>query len=79
MSAGRHGQAKIHGAVVDLTNVGVALLYDFDYQAHPDCKHALGPLQFIGTFPFVRSSTAEEFEPKPTRKVETPGSWDQLF
>jgi len=33
---------------------GVALLYDFDYRAKPEPAVAVGPLRFLGTFPFVR-------------------------
>lgn len=41
---------------------GIALLYDFDYQANPDWQHAVGPLRFIGSFRFVGTSATE-----PTR------------
>jgi hypothetical protein len=35
---------------------GVALLFDFDYRLNPDRRDAAGPLRFVGTFPFVRST-----------------------
>ena len=39
---------------------GVALLYDFDYQAAPSWQRPTGPLQCIGSFPFVGTRAAEE-------------------
>ena len=33
---------------------GVALLYDFDYRLNSTRRDAVGTLQFIGAFPFVR-------------------------
>jgi hypothetical protein len=35
---------------------GIALLYDFDYQAKANWKSASGPMRFVGTFPFARLS-----------------------
>lgn len=42
------------------TAQGIALLYDFDYQTAPDWQRKVGPLQFIGSFPFVGTSTSQE-------------------
>jgi immunity protein 22 of polymorphic toxin system len=47
------------------TAQGIALLYDFDYQAAPAWQRTVGPLQFIGSFPFVGTSEAQP--PKPGR------------
>ena len=60
------GAAFIDQAVVAASQLGIdtaqgiALLYDFDYQANPNWQRAVGPLRFIGTFPLIGSPTAEE-------------------
>ena len=38
---------------------GIALVYDFDYQAKPDWQPSIGPLTFIGTFSFRGTLEAE--------------------
>ena len=58
---------------------GVALVYDFDYQAAPDWQRAVGPLQFIGSFPFVRPSAAQEREPRRDRRIEVRNLVDDLL
>src|SRR5262245_61068698 len=35
---------------------GIALIYDFDYQAHDGWQCAVGPVRFIGTIAFTRTS-----------------------
>jgi hypothetical protein len=52
------------------TAQGIALLYDFDYQAIPGWQRAVGPLRFIGSFPFVGSSVAEELEPRRDPRID---------
>jgi hypothetical protein len=42
------------------TAQGIALIYDFDYQAAPDWQRTVGPLRFIGSFPFVGTSEAQQ-------------------
>ena len=49
---------------------GIALVYDFDYQAKPDWQHSIGPLTFIGTFPFCGTLEAEESTPKRDPRIE---------
>lgn len=49
---------------------GIALLYDFDYQAAPGWQRTSGPLQFIGSFPFVADSAAHEPEPSPDPRLD---------
>jgi hypothetical protein len=44
---------------------GIALLYDFDYQAKPAWRSAVGPLRFIGSFPFVGAPAAGKTNPVP--------------
>lgn len=48
---------------------GVALLYDFDYQAHPGWQNTVGPLQFIGSFPFVGPAAIDERPPKSDPRI----------
>jgi len=49
---------------------GIALLYDFDYQANEGWQLVVGPLRFIGSFPFVRDSTAEELQPRRDPRID---------
>jgi hypothetical protein len=56
---------------------GVALLYDFDYQAHPDRQSEVGPLSFIGSFAFVGSSTVDT--PRPDPRIEVRDIWDDVL
>ena len=49
---------------------GIALVYDFDYQAKPDWQHSTGPLTFIGTFPFHGTLEAEGSIPKRDPRIE---------
>lgn len=43
---------------------GIALLYDFDYDARPGWQRTVGPLRFIGSFAFVGASPAGDSEPR---------------
>jgi hypothetical protein len=52
------------------TAQGIALVYDFDYQAKPDWQRLVGPLTFIGTFVFVGMSGAEELKPRRDPRIE---------
>lgn len=36
---------------------GIALLYNFDYESKPNWTQAVGPMRFIGTFPFDGGSS----------------------
>jgi hypothetical protein len=47
------------------TSQGIALVYDFDYQAMPGWQTAVGPLTFLGTFP---SGGAVETVTSPPRR-----------
>src|SRR5262249_26540011 len=47
------------------TAQGIALVYEFDYQAKPDWQPAVGLLTFIGTFP---SGGAVEIDGSPPRR-----------
>jgi hypothetical protein len=49
---------------------GIALVYDFDYQAKPDWQRMIGPLTFIGTFPFRGAIEAEGSTPKRDPRIE---------
>lgn len=49
---------------------GIALVYDFDYQAKPDWQRLIGPLTFIGTFPFHGTLEAERSTPKCDPRIE---------
>jgi uncharacterized repeat protein (TIGR04138 family) len=42
---------------------GVALLYNFDYRLNSAWRDAVGPLRFIGAFPFIRFSPHENLQP----------------
>jgi hypothetical protein len=58
---------------------GVALVYDFDYQFAPGWQRAVGPLQFIGSFPFVRPSAAEERKSGRDPRIEVRDIADDLL
>ena len=49
---------------------GMALIYDFDYQAKPDWQHVTGPLTFIGTFPFQAGSEWQDSIPRRDPRIE---------
>jgi len=49
---------------------GVALLYDFDYQAKPGWQRTAGPLTFIGSFPFRGARAAEKAEPVQDPRIQ---------
>jgi hypothetical protein len=57
---------------------GVALLYDFDYQARPNRQRAVGPLRFIGTFQ-LPAATAEELEPKRDSTIDVHEVIDDIW
>ena len=54
------------------TAQGIALVYDFDYQARPGCQSAVGPLTFVGTFP---SGAAVETDTSPPRRDPRIEAW----
>jgi hypothetical protein len=58
---------------------GIALLYDFDYQAKPDWQPTAGPLTFIGTFPFIAASAPQEPKPGRDPRIEIREIMDDLF
>jgi hypothetical protein len=58
---------------------GVALLYDFDYQAKPGWQHAAGPLRFIGSFPFAGPSASEKQPPVRDPRLEMRELMDDLL
>jgi hypothetical protein len=49
---------------------GIALVYDFDYQAKPDWQHLNGPLTFIGTFRFRGTLESEGSTSKRDPRIE---------
>jgi hypothetical protein len=49
---------------------GIALLYDFDYQATPDWKPSVGPLTFVGVFAFVRAPGADDLNQRRDSRIE---------
>jgi immunity protein 22 of polymorphic toxin system len=49
---------------------GIALLYDFDYQAKPDWQREVGPLRFIGSFLFVETSKSGSQEALRDPRIE---------
>ena len=58
---------------------GIALVYDFDYQAKPDRRHSIGPLTFIGTFPFRGTPEAAESAPKCDPRIQIRAIADDLL
>jgi hypothetical protein len=61
------------------TAQGVALMYDFDYQFARGWQRAVGPLRFIGSFPFVRPAAAEEQKPRRDPRIEVRDIADDLL
>ena len=59
------------------TAQGVALLYDFDYKAHRGWKSEVGPLRFIGSFPFAGASTVEK--PQRDPRIDIPDIVDDVL
>ena len=59
------------------TAQGIALLYDFDYQAHPGWQRVIGPLRFIGSFPFFGTSTVDK--PRPNPRIDVRDVWDDVL
>jgi hypothetical protein len=57
---------------------GIALLYDFDYQAEPGWQRTAGPLQFIGSFPFVGTNPAQE-KARPDPRLDVRGPMDHVW
>jgi hypothetical protein len=49
---------------------GVALLYDFDYQAKAGCQRTAGPLTFIGSFPFRGAPAGEKAKPVQDPRIQ---------
>lgn len=59
------------------TAQGIALLYDFDYQTAPNRQRKVGPLQFIGSFPFVGTSPGQEA--RRDRRIEIREIMDDIL
>jgi hypothetical protein len=49
---------------------GIALVYDFDYQAKMDWQRSIGPMTFIGTFACRGTLEAEGSTPKRDPRLE---------
>jgi hypothetical protein len=58
---------------------GIALVYDFDYQARPDRQNLTGPLTFIGTFPFHGSREDQESIPRRDPRIQIRGIMDDVL
>jgi hypothetical protein len=58
---------------------GIALVYDFDYQARPDWQNVTGPLTFIGAFPFHGSPEAQKSIPRRDPRIEIREISDNLL
>jgi hypothetical protein len=52
------------------TAQGIALVYDFDYQAKPGWQPAVGPLNFIGTFPSGGEVDTDASPPRRDPRIE---------
>ena len=61
------------------TAQGIALMYDFDYQGAPDWQRPVGPLRFIGSFPFVGTSEAQQPKPERDPRIEIRDIVDDLL
>jgi Immunity protein 22 len=58
---------------------GIAFVYDYDYQAEPGWQRMVGPLIFVGSFPFARPSNKEAAAPKRDPRIEIRhGLWDMM-
>jgi hypothetical protein len=49
---------------------GIALLYDFDYQAKPDWQRSAGQMTFIGVFGFGRTPGVDDLTPRRDPTIE---------
>jgi hypothetical protein len=58
---------------------GIALLYDFDYQAVPCRQQTTAPVRFIGSFPFVGTSPEQEPNARPDPRIEIRGPMDTVL
>jgi hypothetical protein len=58
---------------------GIALLYNFDYQAQPGWQREVGPLRFVGSFPFVEPAAVEELKPRRDPRIEIRDIVDDLL
>jgi hypothetical protein len=58
---------------------GIALVYDFDYGSAPGCQHSVGPLQFVGSFPFRMPRAAEDQKPRPDPRIDVHEITDDLL
>jgi hypothetical protein len=56
---------------------GIALVYDFDYQAKPGWQPAVGPLTFIGTF--HASGTPQDSIPQRDPRIKVREIADDVF
>jgi hypothetical protein len=61
------------------TAQGIALLYDFDYQARPGWQSSVGPLTFIGSFAFPGSPETEDLKPRRDPRIEIREIWDDVL
>lgn len=52
------------------TAQGIALVYDFDYQAKAGWQRTAGPMTFIGTFPFRPASAVVQLNPRRDPRIE---------
>src|SRR5207248_5111239 len=52
---------------------GIALLYDFDYEAALGWQRAAGPLQFVGSFPFAGTAPRQEPTARPDPRIDVRG------
>src|SRR5262249_21292722 len=58
---------------------GVALLYDFDYEASPDQKRTAGPLTFLGTFQFFGFLPQRNQPPVLDPRIKMTGPQDNIL
>lgn len=58
---------------------GIALLYDFNYEAQPGWQRAAGPLQFIGSFPFVRVPATNDAPPRRDPRINVRNILDDVL
>jgi hypothetical protein len=58
---------------------GIALLYDFDYQATPGWQATAGPLRFLGSFPFVGTTPGQGSKARPDPRIESRGPMDHVW
>jgi hypothetical protein len=62
-----------------VTAQGIALVYDFDYEAEPGWQGSVGPLQFIGSFRFVATQPQGDVNAVPDPRLEIRELTDDLL